>query len=961
MDLIVKHKIETLLAMCEGIGSSDIGEKVSTESLQKAALFELGNYLMYLASADGGISYAEADFIGEAIPLFQGWMPSQFRDWILDNNIYSTDFEQTPPTLLPFLVTLDNIISQTNPDTDDYPELFLSIYRQVGQAFLACDGESDSETSDFNTYIRMMRDYIAENGTRERRSSYHTIDVGGHQVGVKISVGTPVVSYSDDEEEDDLASDDDFEIDDGCLTDYLGIDEDIVIPDGVTRIGDFAFFGKDIESVELPEGVTALGDSAFSACENLTEIHLPEGLVEIGDSAFMHCKHLMEIHIPGTVRHIGDDAFCFCNNIKRVSIPASLTDIGNDAFMYCSGLESVTIFGSRKNSAALTRLKKHFPEDIRFVWKEEESPQPARAPSFSADNVPTPPEKASMDLWEHLALTISKSYTSQRDADFVAQPIRMLMERCGREDEEAYELMEIPGDTYTLHEDALRLAEVFRLQEDLFDPYADTEAMIHRGMFENVLAFHALRALAWTVCCIAEDEDRSLESYSFEELQKIGKALEERHPANYEEDSYCPGLCGHYDWRVFYVPDNYLDSYCVDMVDLRGLCGKENRGGSMFSTFSGNPDDIARMELVRRLISRNEETLVSLQELREDLIALKPVMETLYDGFMEDRDRSEPLQGHLADALTAWCALSVAAREPFYSEEASDSPETEAGLGGPMSRPYSTNGASPAPKAPQAPAVPRGELLDLGGASVIEDGQFINDLNLRNIIIPEGVTRIGERAFNNCMNLETVVLPGSLRTIGKLAFMSCRALRQVEIPEGVEEICDHAFGATNSLKAVHLPDSLQRVDKFIFGMGGDSPYAVAHMSGALAHRLQAKSDRFTSAISARGFVIDGEGYSDLNDFVRKNTQAAPQPDSAAERTRQVQAAPQPGNAAERAPQAQAAPGTAHEQNRRQRRRITMEIQALTEEMNSLTGIFASMKRKKLQNQINELQEQLRRL
>ena len=689
----------------------------------------------------------------------------------------------------------------------------------------------------------------------------------------------------------------------------------------------------------------------------------------------MHCKRLDEIHIPSTVMHIGDDAFCFCDSIKHISIPDSLRDIGNDAFMYCSGLERVTVFGSRKNSAALTRLKKHFPEDIRFVWEEEESPQPARAPSFSADNVPTPPEKASMDLWEHLALTISKSYTSQRDADFVAQPIRMLMERCGCKDEGAYDLMEIPGDTYTLHEDALRLAEVFRLQEDLFDPYADTEAMIHRGMFENVLAFHALRALAWTVCCIAEDENRSLESYSFEELQKIGKALEERHPANYEEDSYCPGLCGHYDWRVFYVPDNYLDSYCVDMVDLRGLCGKENRGGSMFSTFSGNPDDIARMELVRRLISRNEETLVSLQELREDLIALKPVMETLYDGFMEDRDRSEPLQGHLADALTAWCALSVAAREPFYSEEASDSPETEAGLGGPMSRPYSTRGASSSHKESQAQAVPRGEVLDLGGASVIEDYLFANDRNLRNIIIPEGVTRIGERAFNNCMNLETVVLPRSLRTIGKLAFMSCRALRQVEIPEGVEEICDHAFGATNSLKAVHLPDSLQRVDKFIFGMGGDSPYAVAHMSGALAHRLQAKSDRFTSAISARGFVIDGEGYSDLKDFVSKNASAVQPKTHTAERTSQAQPvqpqrhttertpqepAVQPqSHTAERAPQAEQ--NTAQEHNKRQRKRIEMEIQALKEEMNSLTGIFAGMKRKKLQNQINELQEQLRRL
>ena len=62
-------------------------------------------------------------------------------------------------------------------------------------------------------------------------------------------------------------------------------------------------------------------------------------------------------------------------------------------------------------------------------------------------------------------------------------------------------------------------------------------------------------------------------------------------------------------------------------------------------------------------------------------------MKTICDGFLVNRDRSKKLEGPLADALAAWCALSVAAKEPFYSEEAANTPEADAALGGPLERP----------------------------------------------------------------------------------------------------------------------------------------------------------------------------------------------------------------------------------------------------------------------------------
>ena len=489
------------------------------------------------------------------------------------------------------------------------------------------------------------------------------------------------------------------------------------------------------------------------------------------------------------------------------------------------------------------------------------------------------------DLYhEHYTLVTSGTYTTRRDADFVGQPIRKLMEKCGSQSEDAYDLMQIPQDNYKLDKEARKLAKVFRLEEALFDPYTDTEGLIRLGMFADARMFHALRSLAWTVCCKADREGKKPRDYDFEYLQKVGDVIAED-CLHYVTDSYCSGLCSHYDWRVFYVPDAYKNSSCAAESDLRVLCGKENRSGnSTFMFFGGSLGHLAAMHDTNKIISRNEETLESLEALRKDLADLLPVMKTIYNGFMQDRDRSEKLEGPLADALTAWCALAIAAKEPFYSEEANDSYECDAGLEAPLKRPTDKledeptktekSGAAKTSKPAPSRAMPQGEVLDLGGATVIAPGQFNGNMTLRNIVIPEGVTEIGEYAFYTCMFLESVVFPKSLRKIGKMAFMSCRNLKLIELPEGVEEIETHAFGATNNLKEVHLPDSLKVVDSHIFGMGGDSPYATAYLSGDLARRLyDPNKHRFLDPIYARHLIIDGKAYESFYAYIEANPAA----------------------------------------------------------------------------------------
>lgn len=168
-----------------------------------------------------------------------------------------------------------------------------------------------------------------------------------------------------------------FVIEDDALIKYEGHDKRVVVPDGVTRIDDDVFSGMDfIETIVLPDSMRTIGSSAFRHCDSLKSINLPEGLSEIEYDAFTYCESLTSIDIPSTVQSIGGDAFCFCNSIKQIKIPAALTDIGDDAFMFCDDLETVIVFGGARNSSALTRMKKHFREDVRIIWDGNDQSKP---------------------------------------------------------------------------------------------------------------------------------------------------------------------------------------------------------------------------------------------------------------------------------------------------------------------------------------------------------------------------------------------------------------------------------------------------------------------------------------------------------------------------------------------------------------------------------------------------------
>ena len=136
----------------------------------------------------------------------------------------------------------------------------------------------------------------------------------------------------------------DFVIENGVLKKYQGQGGDVVIPEGVTSIGDWAFWGcRSLTSVVIPDGVTSIGDSAFAGCSSLTSIVIPEGVTYIGREAFRYCSSLTSVVIPEGVTSINDGAFYDCASLASIVIPKGVKSIGAWAFQYCSSLTSVVI------------------------------------------------------------------------------------------------------------------------------------------------------------------------------------------------------------------------------------------------------------------------------------------------------------------------------------------------------------------------------------------------------------------------------------------------------------------------------------------------------------------------------------------------------------------------------------------------------------------------------------------
>jgi len=153
----------------------------------------------------------------------------------------------------------------------------------------------------------------------------------------------------------------------------------INIPNNIECIGDYVFWSSGLTSITIPSSVISIGKLLFCYCDNFTFINveednpiysskdgilfnkdktvllqypmgradthcvIPESVTRIEDCAFDDCSNLISINIPNSVTAIGGFAFSGCENLTSIFIPNSVTNIEDGAFGDCSKLTSFDV------------------------------------------------------------------------------------------------------------------------------------------------------------------------------------------------------------------------------------------------------------------------------------------------------------------------------------------------------------------------------------------------------------------------------------------------------------------------------------------------------------------------------------------------------------------------------------------------------------------------------------------
>ena len=138
----------------------------------------------------------------------------------------------------------------------------------------------------------------------------------------------------------------------GVLTGYYGKDEEVIISENITAIGDHAFEDNStIKNVVLPDSVTSIGEYAFSNCGNLESVQIPSSVTSIANNSFNNSyiaiststgsyaaqwakNHKYRLYLPDAPFEIDDNGVLigYYGKDKNVIIPEGTTAIGDSVF-----------------------------------------------------------------------------------------------------------------------------------------------------------------------------------------------------------------------------------------------------------------------------------------------------------------------------------------------------------------------------------------------------------------------------------------------------------------------------------------------------------------------------------------------------------------------------------------------------------------------------------------------------
>ena len=511
---------------------------------------------------------------------------------------------------------------------------------------------------------------------------------------------------------------------------YTGL-KSITIPDSVTSIGNYAFSYTDLKSITIPDRVTSIGNYAFAYCKNLPSITIPDGVTSIGDGAFYHCTSLTSITIPDRVTSIGFSAFSGCKNLTSITIPDSIISIGHTAFYNCSSLTSITIPDS---VISIGDAAFKYCSNLKTISLSCKST--LKRSDFG--------DKA--DLVSYASHTLKKTAAKAKTCTEDGNKEYWTCEHCGK-----YFLSD---DTNPETAKAVELSEtVAPASHKLTKVEAKDATCAEDGNKEYWTCEHCKKYFL-------SDDTNPETAKAVEQSETIIPALNHKNATTrgavkptetspgYSGDLYCPD-CDKVVEKgyTYWIEDNLTWKLYED-----GTLNISGTGAMKDYNADDNPSPAYNNSKVKKIVIEKGVTSVG--------------------------DYAFRSCNNLTSIMISNSVTSIGNSAFFYCTSLT------------------------------SVTIP-------DNVTSIENYAFAYT-GLKSITIPDSVTNIGNYAFAGCKDLTSITIPDSVTSIGNSAFYNCSSLTSITIPDSVTSIGTATFSGCKNLTSITIPDSVTSIGESTF-------------------------------------------------------------------------------------------------------------------------------------------------
>ena len=524
---------------------------------------------------------------------------------------------------------------------------------------------------------------------------------------------------------------------------------------------------------------------------NIKNIVLPEGLTSIGDWAFYLCSYVTSISIPEEVTNIGDRAFQYCNSLTSVAIPNRVTSIGERAFQNCNSLTSV--IWNAEDCA-------DFSEGYHTFYTTE-----SQITSFTfGDNVKHIPAYLCYDMNNLTSIVIPNSVTSIGKRAFYG---------CS-----GLTSVAIPHGVTSIGSGA------FQYCNSLISVTWNAENCA--DFSEGYYTFYTTESQMTSF--IFGDNVKHIPAYLCYDMNNLTSIDLPNSVTSIGEQAFClcsgltsvtiPNSVTSIGERAFYGCwnltsiiwnaencTNFSDSFYAPFYGCTAQITSFTFGDSVKhipAYLCYDMNNLTSIAIPNSVTSVEGDAFYACSSL--DSVSIEATTPPTLGGYSFS---SSPTCYIPCGTLSAYQSSAWAEQVGSFVEQC-DGPIVDANKCGDNLYWAYTDGT-----------------LTITGTGDMYNYDYTNNLapwnnvsnNIKNIVLPEGLTSIGEWAFYLCASVTSISIPEGVTNIGVRAFCNCSNLTSITIPNSVTSIGNRAFYSCYNLASAILSTNLSKIDKYLFG------------------------------------------------------------------------------------------------------------------------------------------------